>query len=45
MEVIEEEGSKFRTVTPASIIGWIKAMQARTWEADTDDTLWIDPPK
>ena len=43
VRICEEEASKFRNVIPPEIEPWIKAMQARAWEAGKDDSLWIDP--
>ena len=43
VRVIEEEGSKFRNVCPDAIVPWIKAIQAKTWEARGDEPIWIDP--
>ncbi|WP_421725882.1 SDR family oxidoreductase [Bauldia sp.] len=43
VQVAEEDGSKFRNVTPEAIAPWIKAMQARAWSAGKNDSLWVDP--
>ncbi len=43
VRICEEESSKFRNVIPPEVGQWIKAMQARAWEAGKDDSLWIDP--
>jgi hypothetical protein len=39
----EEESSKFRNVVSDETAEWIKLIQAKTWDAGKDDSLWIDP--
>jgi len=43
VRLAEEEASKYRTVVPAEITPWLKAIQAKAWDAGRDDALWIDP--
>ena len=43
VRLTEEEGSKFRTLVPEEIVPWVQAIQARAWEAGSEDSLWIDP--
>ncbi|MCY4634308.1 MAG: hypothetical protein OXG04_07360 [Acidobacteria bacterium] len=43
VKIAEEAGSKLRNVVPDEVAEWIKAIQAKTWEAAKDDALWIDP--
>ena len=43
VRIAEEESSRFRNVVPEAVADWIKAIQAKTWEAGKDDSLWIDP--
>jgi hypothetical protein len=43
VRLAEEESSKYRTVVPAEITPWLKAIQAKAWDVGRDDALWIDP--
>jgi short-subunit dehydrogenase len=43
VRLAEEDGSKYRTVVPAEIVPWLKAIQEKAWDAGSDDTLWVDP--
>ena len=43
VRIAEEDASKFRNVVPEEVGEWIKAIQANTWEAGKDDSLWIAP--
>lgn len=44
VRIIEEDSSKFRNVVPEATAEWIKEVQAKTWEAGKDDTIWSAPP-
>jgi short-subunit dehydrogenase len=43
VKITEEDSSMFRNVVPEEVGVWIRAMQAKAWEAGKDDSLWIDP--
>ena len=44
VQIVEEDDSKFRNVVPDETAEWIKAIQAKTWEARKDDPLLVEPP-
>ena len=43
VRVIEEDVSKFRNVCPEAIVPWAKAVEARSWEARSNEQVWVDP--
>lgn len=43
VRVIEEDNSKFRNLCPQIVEPWIKALQARSWEARSNEQIWVDP--
>ena len=43
VRVVEEERSKFRNVCPAAIVPWAKAVEARSWEVNSNEQVWVDP--
>ena len=43
VRIAEEDSSKFRNVVPEEVGEWIQAIQAKTWDAGKNDSLWIDP--
>ncbi len=43
VRVVEEDNPKFRNMCPQGIEPWIKALQARGWEAHSNEQVWIDP--
>lgn len=45
VRVIEEDNPKFRNMCPKAVEPWIKSIQARGWEASSDEPVWVNPPQ
>ena len=43
VRVIEEDNPKFRNLCPQVVEPWIKALQARGWDAKANEPVWIAP--
>lgn len=43
VRIVEEDKSKFRNVCPQHDIPWIKAIEAKSWEAKSDEQIWVNP--
>jgi NAD(P)-dependent dehydrogenase (short-subunit alcohol dehydrogenase family) len=44
VRVIEEDRPKFRNACPAAVEPWVKAIEAKSWEANADEPVWVDMP-
>jgi len=43
VKIVEEENSNFRNVCPEMIVPWIKAVEAKSWEAKSNEPVWVNP--
>lgn len=44
VRVIEEQHSKFRNLCPTDIEPWIRAIEQKSWDARSNEAVWIDLP-
>jgi len=43
VRVVEEDKSNFRNVCPQQVIPWVKAIEEKSWEAKSDEQIWVCP--